>query len=101
MSLEPVLPWRNGKGWLSQNVLVVCDFDMQFRFVLPGWEGSAHDLRVLSDATGEPGLTSPPGKYFISDAGYTNGDWILTPFRGVKYRLREQWQSSRRSVVFA
>jgi len=53
---------------------VVCDFDMQFRIVLPEWEGSVHDMRVLSDATGEPGLKSPPGNHFLADAGYTNGD---------------------------
>ena len=68
VSGEPALPWRNHKGGLSQNVLVVCDFDMQFRFVLPGWEGSAHDMPVLSDAVGEPGL-KPPGKYFLGGAG--------------------------------
>ena len=35
----------------SQNVLVVCDFDMRFTFVLSGWPGSAHDMRVFKDAT--------------------------------------------------
>ena len=29
-------PYRNRKGWLSQNVLAACNFDMQFRFILPG-----------------------------------------------------------------
>jgi hypothetical protein len=48
--LEEQLRYRNRKGTLSQNVLAVCDFDMQFVFVLPGWEGSAHDGRVLSNA---------------------------------------------------
>jgi hypothetical protein len=32
------------------NVLGVCAPDMQFIYVLPGWEGSAHDRHVLRDA---------------------------------------------------
>lgn len=48
--LEEQSRYRNRKGTLSQNVLAVCDFDMQFVFVLPSWEGSAHDGRVLSNA---------------------------------------------------
>jgi hypothetical protein len=38
------------KGMRTQNVMVVCDFDMRFTFVLAGWPGSAHDMRVFTDA---------------------------------------------------
>ena len=38
------------KGMTTQNVLVVCDFDMRFTFVLAGWPGSVHDMRVFADA---------------------------------------------------
>ena len=38
------------KGMTTQNVLVVCDFDMMFIFVLAGWPGSIHDMRVFTDA---------------------------------------------------
>jgi hypothetical protein len=31
------------KGMTTQNVMVVCDFDMRFTFVLVGWSGSVHD----------------------------------------------------------
>ena len=41
---------RNRKGDVSQNVLGVVDFHMLFTYVLAGWEGSAHDGRVLDDA---------------------------------------------------
>jgi hypothetical protein len=33
----------------SQNVMVVCDFDMRFIFIVTGWPGSVHDTRVLLD----------------------------------------------------
>ena len=42
--------YRNRKGEIATNVLGVCSQDMQFIYVLPGWEGSAADGRVLRDA---------------------------------------------------
>ena len=31
-------------------MLAVCDFNMRFTFVLVGWPGSLHDMRVFTDA---------------------------------------------------
>ncbi|XP_057414914.1 uncharacterized protein LOC130709543 [Lotus japonicus] len=42
--------YRNRKGDISTNVLGVCGPDLKFIYVLPGWEGSAGDSRVLRDA---------------------------------------------------
>ncbi|XP_018453719.1 uncharacterized protein LOC108824838 [Raphanus sativus] len=42
--------YRNRKGFVSQNVLATCNFDLEFMYVLSGWEGSAHDSKILSDA---------------------------------------------------
>lgn len=82
--------FRNRKGFLSQNVLGVCGFDMQFLYVLAGWEGSAHDGRVLLDALGK-GFPRMPGKYYLGDAGYSLTSYCITPYRGVRYHLNE-WQ---------
>ncbi|KAL6527432.1 hypothetical protein OROGR_016522 [Orobanche gracilis] len=38
------------KGKISSKVLGVCDTDMRFVCLLPGWEGPAADSRVLRDA---------------------------------------------------
>jgi len=38
------------KGMTTQNVMAACDFDMVFTFVLAGWPGSVHDMRVFDDA---------------------------------------------------
>ncbi|XP_026442341.1 uncharacterized protein LOC113341815, partial [Papaver somniferum] len=42
--------YRNRHGITSQNVLAVCNFDLEFIYVLSGWEGSAHDSKILNDA---------------------------------------------------
>ena len=44
------------------NVLGACTPNMEFTYVLPSWEGSAHDGRVLRDALSRPnGLKVPQG----------------------------------------
>lgn len=42
--------YRNRKQQLITNVLGVCDRHMRFVYVLPIWEGSASDSRVLRSA---------------------------------------------------
>jgi hypothetical protein len=91
--LEEQSQYRNRKGTLSQNMLAVCNFDMQFVFVLPGWEGSAHDGRVLSNAQSRHNFNTPKGKYWLGDAGYGNSEYVMAPYRGVRYHLKEQRQA--------
>lgn len=46
------------------NVLGVCNPNLEFIYVQPGWEGSAHDGRVLRDAITRPnGLKVPQGNH--------------------------------------
>ncbi|KAG6536630.1 hypothetical protein ZIOFF_001688 [Zingiber officinale] len=53
------------KGCISTNVLGVCCPNMQFIYVLLGWEGSTHYGRVLRDAILRPhGLRAPRGKQY-------------------------------------
>ncbi|XP_022893823.1 uncharacterized protein LOC111408274 [Olea europaea var. sylvestris] len=42
--------YRNRHGTISQNVLAACNFDLEFIYILSGWEGSAHDSKLLNDA---------------------------------------------------
>ncbi|XP_008392983.2 protein ALP1-like [Malus domestica] len=60
------------KNEIATNVLGVCTPNMQFIYVLPGWEGSAHD-----------------GCYYVVDGGYTNGKGFLAPYRQTRYHLNE------------
>ncbi|XP_057778460.1 protein ALP1-like isoform X1 [Salvia miltiorrhiza] len=82
--------YRTRKNEIATNVLGVCSPDMQFIYVLSGWEGSAADGRVLRDAiTRRNGLVVPRGSYYLVDAGYTNGEGFLAPFRGQRYHLND------------
>ncbi|KAL8557281.1 hypothetical protein ACS0TY_004642 [Phlomoides rotata] len=101
---QPDVPhYRNWKGNISVNVLVVCDRDMNYVYVLSGWEGSAADNRILCDAvTRTNGLKVPTGNNSIMimhlnnslwlviityDGGYTNDNGFLTPYRGVRAHM--------------
>lgn len=54
--------YRTRKGDIATNVLGVCDRNLNFIYVLPGWEGSAADGRVLRDAVvRRNGLKVPHG----------------------------------------
>jgi hypothetical protein len=81
-------PYRNRKGFISQNVLAACSLDFKFVYVLSGWEGSASDSVVYQSAR-EKDFKIPSGKYYLADAGYPNTDALLSPYRGVRYHLKE------------
>lgn len=87
--------FRNRKGMVTQNVLVVCTMDGRVSFLLSGWEGSATDSRVLDDARSR-GFIIPPGKRYLADAGYPQSNHTFTPFRQVRYHLREWGAASER-----
>jgi len=99
ISKSQVAAYRNRKGQVTQNVFAACTFSMYFCYVLSGWEGSAHDRRVFKDALTK-GFTVPYGKYYLGDAGYALDDKCLTPYRGIRYHLREHYQSRKRYVIF-
>ncbi|XP_057768411.1 uncharacterized protein LOC130988545 [Salvia miltiorrhiza] len=82
--------YRTRKGQISTNTLAVCDRNMNFVYTLPGWEGSAADSRILRDAlTRENGLRVPKGSYYLCDNGYANSEGFLTPYKGIRYHLKE------------
>ncbi|XP_056688451.1 uncharacterized protein [Spinacia oleracea] len=80
--------FRGRKGGTTQNVLAVVDFDLKFTYVLTGWEGSAHDSKVLGDAL-RRGFKVPQGKYYLDDGGYGDRKGFMPPFRKVRYHLKE------------
>ena len=66
VSGRDVSSYRNRHGIISQNVLAACNFDLEFMYVLSGWEGSAHDSKILNDALSRRnGLKVPQGIYIF------------------------------------
>ncbi|XP_048430969.1 uncharacterized protein LOC103964470 [Pyrus x bretschneideri] len=85
-----VASYRDRHGKISQNVLVACNFDLEFVYILSGWEGSAHDSKLLHDAVSRRnGLKVPEGKFFLVDCGFANRRQILALFQGVRYHLQD------------
>lgn len=60
--LADISRYRNRKGQITTNTLAICDQRLRFVYLLPGWEGSAGDARILRDAvTRSLGLQVPKG----------------------------------------
>ncbi|KAM0892975.1 hypothetical protein ACQ4PT_025442 [Festuca glaucescens] len=82
--------FRGRKDGTTQNVMAAVDFDLKFTYVLAGWEGSAHDALILADAVErDDGLSLPPGKFYLVDAGYAVRPGFLPPYRKTRYHLKE------------
>jgi hypothetical protein len=90
---------RNRKGLLTQNCLVACSFDLQFLYVLSGWEGSAADALIYHDAR-RSNFKIPPGRYYLADAGFGLSDELIVPYRGVRYHLAEWKRFGQRYFLF-
>ncbi|XP_042011747.1 protein ANTAGONIST OF LIKE HETEROCHROMATIN PROTEIN 1-like isoform X1 [Salvia splendens] len=87
--------YRTRKGHIATNTLAACNRNMQFVYLLAGWEGSAGDSRVLRDAITRPGgFKVPQGCYYLCDSAYANSNGFLTPYKGVRYHLNEWGQGN-------
>ncbi|CAL2234805.1 unnamed protein product [Prunus armeniaca] len=79
-----------GKWRVGMCLCLKCWVHLLYLLVLLGWEGSAHDSKLLNDALSRRnGLKVPQGKYFLVDCGFPNRRQFLAPFRGVRYHLQD------------
>ncbi|XP_020258218.1 uncharacterized protein LOC109834594 [Asparagus officinalis] len=82
--VDAVLPsdlvarFRGRKG-VTQNILAACTPNKLFTYVLAGWEGRQMII----------GYYKTPCKYYLCDAGYTTMPGFISPYRGVRYHLKE------------
>jgi DDE superfamily endonuclease len=90
--------FHNHKGFVSQNCLFACDFDMKFTYALTGWEGSATDAHIYQDACAH-NLVIPEGKYFLADSGFPSVPGLLVPYRNTHYHLAEWRRADKRYVT--
>jgi hypothetical protein len=68
-------------------------FNMSFLYVLSSWEGSAANACVYYNAQIKD-FNIPPGKYYLTDAGFGACDELIVPYRNVRYHLAE-WGRGR------
>ncbi|XP_076894920.1 uncharacterized protein LOC143547359 [Bidens hawaiensis] len=76
-----------GKRVYYQNVFAIFDFNMIFTFIVAGWEGVAHDSRILLEALSDPHAPfpfPPPEKYYLCDATYAHTRGFMAPYRNVR-----------------
>ncbi|NP_001136669.1 uncharacterized protein LOC100216798 [Zea mays] len=92
-------PYRNRQESLSQNVMLACDFDLNFVHVSCSREGSASDAAVLYSAI-EYGFEVPRGKFYLVDGGYANTPSFLAPFSEVSYHAEEQDESNFQPIDY-
>lgn len=54
--------YRGRKEYPTQNILAACSFDLKFTYILPGWEGTASDSKIMKNAlTRSHSLKIPEG----------------------------------------
>ena len=67
MSNKDAPRYRGRKGYTTQNVLAACSFDLKFTYVLPSWEGTTSNSRIIKSVlTRNDNLKISQGK-FISN----------------------------------
>lgn len=86
--------WRNRKGFTSTNTMLVCDVkNMLFQYALFGNEGCGSDSIIFK--TSAQHMRWLKDGFLLADAGYGLCKKLLTPYRGVRYHLREFARSKK------
>ncbi|XP_075493507.1 uncharacterized protein LOC142531298 [Primulina tabacum] len=95
--------YRNRKGTIAVNVLVVCDRNMNFIYALTGWEGSAADARVLRDALNRDDSFRVPReaekqlKQLYMDSGASSASVVVRSKKQDK--TRRSWNAREEEVL--
>ena len=68
--------------------MLACDLDnLKFIFCSFGAEGCGSDSAVLRNCIGQ--LPFPLRSFLLGDAGFSLSKFVLTPYRGIRYHLKE------------
>ncbi|KAF7142958.1 hypothetical protein RHSIM_Rhsim05G0142000 [Rhododendron simsii] len=82
------------KGYATQNIMAVCDFDLTFVFASVGWEGTYHDYSIFKRCVLNQRYRFPqpePGKYYLVDAGYPNRPGFLALYKRLGFLALVPW----------
>ncbi|KAL5567102.1 hypothetical protein UlMin_030266 [Ulmus minor] len=82
--------FRGRKRDTTWNILAACDFDLKFTYMLSGWEGSAHDARVLEHAISKPqnNFPFPPHE---EDADVSDGNGVHVGKSSAQANIQHDW----------
>lgn len=100
--ISDVPRYRNPKGFVSQNVLPACNFDLEFMYVLSN-ALTRHSSRLIVSKGMYLSCRNKlymctfvywftkwiSGKFYPVDYGFANRQTILAPFRRTRYPLQE------------
>lgn len=69
-------------------------------YILPGFEGSAHDARLWEFATRKD-MKIPKWRWLLGDSVFPLCDEVVTPYIGVRYHLQEwfRWKENKGLVM--
>nr|XP_016515762.1 PREDICTED: uncharacterized protein LOC107832428 [Nicotiana tabacum] len=87
----------SSKGRITR-VPVMESVNFFFLIRSPGWEGTAHNSKVLENAILDPLAKfsfQPHDKYYVVDAGLRNTKGFLAPYKGTLYHLQDYRGSDR------
>ncbi len=81
------------KGGTTMNFAVACDEHCRIIFAAGG-PGTANDSGMLTVAA--VGDRFPPGFFWLGDAGYGIQQWLIPPYSGTRYHLKEWARAGQR-----
>jgi hypothetical protein len=91
---EDAARMRCRKGFTARNVFAVADFNLYYLYCQLGGEGTANDPQILNKLLEDRLFSLSGNDRILLDAIYRYRDNMLTPYRGVRYHLKE-WENSR------
>ena len=80
---------RCRKGYTCMNVFAVANFNCEFIFVQAGGDGAEHDATILRYIEQKNQWPLIGNQTILLDAAYGNSSHKFTPYRSVRYHLRE------------
>lgn len=83
------IAYQNRKRCILQNVKEIFTINVQFCYILTGWERLIYNNKVLEDALFNKNFIISEKKFCLADARYHNTNYLLYPYYGIRYYLKK------------
>lgn len=81
--------YQNRKRYILQNLKKIFTINMQFCYILTGWERLIYNNKAFEDALFNKNFIISGKKICLADARYHNTNCFLYPYYGMRYYLKE------------